>query len=239
MVRVVFFATKPWQFNSKSQSASKAASDSGRWSFACGMFQTVKTNHFIATHGQVCSKRNEGRNKDSSEVISLHWIQPSGFTLSSLNGQNATGRTRLKENKPAKCTGRETREKRQEKLDAKLLFFSFGKEWMMNYNIQKVINVSSSSAIAKFLGHLQRQEGFIGPSSSLFMGSRRHPVDTEGLCSQFCLIPLLLAQSSYQFMQQPCLLSFCIIKHHSVSWRGKQQRAKENGLKVWIYPKLP
>lgn len=34
-----------------------------------------------------------------------HWVQPSGFTLSPLNGQNATGRAEKKENKQADVFG--------------------------------------------------------------------------------------------------------------------------------------
>lgn len=190
-----------------------------------------------------CVQRNGGENKGGSEVISLHWIQPSGFTLSSLNGQNATGRTGLKENKHAKCTGRGTCERRQGQLDAKRLFFALGKAWMMNDHIPKVINVSSWSAMAKFLGHLQRQEGFIGPSSSLFIGSRRHRVDTEGYCFWVCFIPPLLAQSSYQCMQQPRWLS-SRIKHHSISRREGWAEGEASGKWKWtgdlnLYQAIP
>lgn len=46
-------------------------------------------------------------NKGGSEVISPHWVQPSGFTLSPLNVQNATGRAGIKRTNRPMCLGRE------------------------------------------------------------------------------------------------------------------------------------
>lgn len=101
---MVSFVAKFWQFNPESQAAWKDASDSGYSIPRLLDVPNGSNKPFHRDAGPSVLKGTRG-NKGGSEVISPHWVQPSGFTLSPLNGQNATGRAGMKENKQADVFG--------------------------------------------------------------------------------------------------------------------------------------
>lgn len=108
---MVSFVAKIWQFNLESQAAWKDASDSGYSISRLLDVPNGSNKPFHRDAGPSVLKGMRG-NKGGSEVISPHWVQPSGFTLSPLNGQNATGRAGIKRTNRPMCLGREWGEAR-------------------------------------------------------------------------------------------------------------------------------
>lgn len=112
----------------QSQAAWKDVSDSGHSISRSRDVPNGSNKPFHRDAGAKCAQRNEG-NKGGSEVISPHWVQPSGFTLSPLNGQNATGRARMKGNKQADVFGERMERGRGSELLNSHSRFSEGTEW--------------------------------------------------------------------------------------------------------------
>lgn len=112
----------------QSQAAWKDVSDSGHSISRSRDVPNGSNKPFHRDAGAKCAQRNE-KNKGGSEVISPHWVQPSGFTLSPLNGQNATGRARMKGNKQADVFGKRMERGRGSELLNFHSRFSEGTEW--------------------------------------------------------------------------------------------------------------